>query len=311
MKKLCILLGCIWICFAWVLPVGATEELSIEQLDTEQVPDEYQSLLESIPNSLRDLLPTDLFSSRVEDVGNAAREMGDFSYLLSTLLSLIGLELGSAVRLLASVCGLLMLSAISNAFQGSLKSASVAKAFSLLSTLIVAAALLAHGYQGIQAVTSYFSTLGSMTSALIPLLGALYTLGGNVTTAVASSSSLAIYMTVQEQLVGRSIVPFCGIVLSIAMIRAIDPGLRLGTLSDTLKKNYTTFLAFLMMLLGAMLAAQTTLGTGSDTVMMRSAKFAAGNMIPVGVGHKPGIHVGISCPVISRRWVRTFSASSR
>ena len=146
---------------------------------------------------------------------------------------------------------------------------------------MITSALLSHGYQGIQAVTSYFSTLGSMTGALIPLMGVLYTLGGNVTTAVASSSSLAIYMTVQEQLIGKSIVPFCGIVLSIAMIRAIDPGLRVGTLSDTIKKNYTTFLAFLMMLLGAMLAMQTTLGAGSDTVMMRSAKFAAGNLIPI------------------------------
>ena len=281
MKKLSFLLGCIWICLALILPIGAVEESGIQEIDTNRVPDEYQSLLESIPKSMRDLLPDELFSSRVEDVGNAAKQMGDFSYLLNVLLSLIGLELGSNVRLLASICGLLLLSAISNALQGTLKSTSVAKAFSLLSTLMITSALLSHGYQGIQAVTSYFSTLGSMTGALIPLMGVLYTLGGNVTTAVASSSSLVIYMTVQEQLIGKSIVPFCGIVLSIAMIRAIDPGLRVGTLSDTIKKNYTTFLAFLMMLLGAMLAIQTTLGAGSDTVMMRSAKFAAGNLIPI------------------------------
>ena len=281
MKKLSFLLGCIWICLALILPIGAVEESGIQEIDTNRVPDEYQSLLESIPKSMRDLLPDELFSSRVEDVGNAAKQMGDFSYLLNVLLSLIGLELGSNVRLLASICGLLLLSAISNALQGTLKSTSVAKAFSLLSTLMITSALLSHGYQGIQAVTSYFSTLGSMTGALIPLMGVLYTLGGNVTTAVASSSSLVIYMTVQEQLIGKSIVPFCGIVLSIAMIRAIDPGLRVGTLSDTIKKNYTTFLAFLMMLLGAMLAMQTTLGAGSDTVMMRSAKFAAGNLIPI------------------------------
>ena len=281
MKKLSFLLGCIWICLALILPIGAVEESGIQEIDTNRVPDEYQSLLESIPKSMRDLLPDELFSSRVEDVGNAAKQMGDFSYLLNVLLSLIGLELGSNVRLLASICGLLLLSAISNALQGTLKSTSVAKAFSLLSTLMITSALLSHGYQGIQAVTSYFSTLGSMTGALIPLMGVLYTLGGNVTTAVASSSSLAIYMTVQEHLIGKSIVPFCGIVLSIAMIRAIDPGLRVGTLSDTIKKNYTTFLAFLMMLLGAMLTMQTTLGAGSDTVMMRSAKFAAGNLIPI------------------------------
>jgi stage III sporulation protein AE len=57
--------------------------------------------------------------------------------------------------------------------------------------------------------------------------------------------------------------------------------LRLGTLIGTLKKNYTTLLTFLMMLLLAMLGAQTTLGARSDTLAMKSVKFAAGNMIPV------------------------------
>ena len=40
-------------------------------------------------------------------------------------------------------------------------------------------------------------------------------------------------------------------------------------------------LSFFMMLLLAMLSAQTILGASQDTLAMRSAKFAAGSMIPV------------------------------
>ena len=112
-------------------------------------------------------------------------------------------------------------------------------------------------------------------------MGVLYTMGGNVTAAVASASGLSLFLAVMEQLVSKSIVPFCGICLAFALVRSLDPQIRLGTLADTVKKNYTTFLGFLMMLLSAMLAAQTTLGASSDSLAMRSAKFAAGNMIPV------------------------------
>jgi stage III sporulation protein AE len=52
-------------------------------------------------------------------------------------------------------------------------------------------------------------------------------------------------------------------------------------LLSTVKKNYTTLLTFLMMLLLTMLSAQTLLASRADTLAAKSAKFAAGNIIPV------------------------------
>ena len=69
--------------------------------------------------------------------------------------------------------------------------------------------------------------------------------------------------------------------MALALVHAVDANLRTGSLLTTLKKNYTTALSFLMMLLLAMLGAQTTLAARSDTLAMRSAKFAAGTLIPV------------------------------
>jgi stage III sporulation protein AE len=65
------------------------------------------------------------------------------------------------------------------------------------------------------------------------------------------------------------------------MVNAMDSSVRVGTLLGSIKKNYTTLLSFLMMLLLAMLASQSILGAAKDTLAMRSAKFAAGSMIPV------------------------------
>ena len=284
MKKQILRLGALLlflplICIALRLPLSAQEDESTAFAD--QMPEEYTDFLESIPEDIRELLPEGLFSSNSEEVGEGVREMSDFSYLLRTVLSLVGLRIGDCVRILAPVCGLLLLSAVCNALKSSFRSENVGRAFSFCATLVITVSLLTQSYGCIESVTAYFSRLNALTAAILPLMGALYAIGGNVTAAVASSSGLSVYMTILEELIGKSIVPFCGICMAFALVNALDPTLRTGTLLSTLKKNYTTALTFLMMLLLAMLSAQTTLGARSDTLAMRSVKFAAGNMIPV------------------------------
>ncbi len=247
----------------------------------EQMPDEFSGLLDALPPEIADWLPPELFSQESDTVGDAVQEMSGFPFLLRALLSSIGLELGNCLRLLATLSGLLLLSAAFSALRRAFRSESLGRAFSFCASLSVLAAILAQGFGILETVTSYFSTVNQMTSASLPLMGTLYAMGGNVTVAAASAGGLTVYMTLLEQFVGRSVIPFCGICLAFALISSLDGGVRLGTLAATVKKHYTTALAFLMMLLLAMLAAQTTLGARADTLAMRSVKFAAGNLIPV------------------------------
>lgn len=252
-----------------------------EETFSEEMPGEFEGFLNSIPEDIAQLLPPELFSENSGEVGSAVEQMSSFSFLLKTLMASVGVHLEDCLQLLSLILGMLLLSAVCNALRASFKSDSIGRAFSFGSSLAILGALLTQGYACIQSVTSYFSTLNRMTGTAIPLLGVLYAMGGNVTTAAASAGGLTVYLTLLEQIVGRSVVPFCGICLAFALMGALDPGIRLGTLTATFKKQYTTLLTFLMMLLLAMLAAQTTLGARADTLAMRSAKFAAGNLIPV------------------------------
>lgn len=257
---------------------------SAEEIDadlTEEVPPEYTDFLESIPEEILEYLPEELFSANGGDLEEAARKMSSFSFLLQAALMALGADLKSCLGLLATVCGLLLLSAISRVFSTSLQQGGIGRAFSFCASLIILCVLLAKGVESIQGVASYFSTLNRLTASLLPLISVLYIMGGNLTAATASSAGLSVYMTLLEELVGKSILPFCAICLAFALVNALDPGIKTGTLLSTVKKNYTTALAFLMMLLIAMLSAQTILGARSDSLMMKSAKFAAGNMIPV------------------------------
>lgn len=245
------------------------------------MPEEYHTWLESLPPDLSELLPEALFSESGSDVGEAVETMSDFSYLLKTVGELIGAEVSGCVGVLASVCGLLLLSAVLSALENAFKSTAVKQAFSFCTALVITLSILSQSYFCLEEVTRYFKNLNALTASFLPLNGILYAMGGNTATAVASSAGLSVYMTVLEELVGKTVLPFCGICMALALMGALDPALRTGGLLSTVKKNYTTALAFLMMLLLSMLAAQNTLGARSDSLAMRSIKFAAGNWIPV------------------------------
>ena len=252
-----------------------------EKKEAETLPDVYQDLLNSLPSSILERVPEGALSNQTDDVGNAVGEMSSFSYLLQTVLSLVGLRLGDCLKLLCSVVGILILSSICRTFCASLKKPELARAFSFMITLIITVTIFATGFGTIESTVSYFGTLNAFTSASVPLMGSLYIMGGNAAAAVATSAGLSLFMTVLEEIVGKSIVPFCGICLALALIGACEGGPRLGGLLTSLKKNYTLMLSFFMMLLLAMLGSQTILGASKDTLAMRSAKFAAGSMIPV------------------------------
>ncbi len=268
------------LCFLWT-PLSVSAETTESPDYTQTVPSEFSDFLDSVPDSLRETLPDGLFSDQTEELSEGVGEIATVSYFFKTVLDAVGIHLRDCVGLLATVIGLLLLSAVFSALRNAAKSESVGKAFSLASSLAILLSILTGGYASVETVTDYINALNTATTAGIPLLGLLYSVGGNVTTAVASTAGLTVYLGVMENVIGRSIVPFCGVCLAFGFLNTAGIGLRMGSFLSTLKKHYTTLMAFLMTLLLAMLAAQTTLAASADSLAMRSVKFAAGNLIPV------------------------------
>ncbi len=265
----------------WTLLLSITANAEEATEFADRVPEEFSDLVSTLPEELSSLLPQKLFSDQSDELHSAVREMTGFSYLLETVLSSVGILLPDSLSLLASILGLLLLSSVFSALQKTIKSDTVGKAFSFASSLAILSCILVSGYACIQSVTDYLSRLNAFSLGAIPLLGILYSMGGNVTAAAASSAGLTLYVSLMENVVGRSVVPFCGTCLAFGWVSAsgIGPGIR--SLLATFKKHYATLLTFLMMLLLAMLATQSALTSSADTLAMRGVRFATGNLIPI------------------------------
>lgn len=252
--------------------------------EIERMPDGYRELLDALPETISELLPNGLFSERSEEVADALSSFGNFSSIVSFAKELCSRVLGEIVTLLWEVLGVLILSRLLNELCNAFSlSDGLASAFGFLKKLLLLSLLLGFGYKSLEAVTSYLSTLARLTRVSLPLLGTLYAMGGNVSAAVASSASLSISLALTERLVGTSILPLCALCLGFSIVELFTP-FSTKSLSDALKKNYTTFLSFLMVILLALLAGQTTLGAKADSLTAKGAKFAAGAIIPIAGG---------------------------
>lgn len=243
--------------------------------------DEYKNLIDSVPDEIADLLPDKIFSDNAEDVVEGAKEATSFFYIMNTVLEYLGLEIKSAVKLLATLMGILLLAAVLNTVKTSFSSSAVSEAFSICASSAVFLTAIVSQFRIISSVSEFFSRITVFVNAMIPMMGALYAMGGNVAGAVVGHSSLMIFMMIVENLCARTALPIAGICISFSAVGTLAPGMGIGGLSGFFRKTYTTALTFTMMIFTTVMAAQSLLASKSDNLAGKAVKFAVGNMVPL------------------------------
>ena len=251
-----------------------------EALEAVTLPEEYAELEECIPPELTDLLPEGLFSENTEEALTAAEALTDWQYLLKTLLSAVGLRLSDAMGLLCSLVGLLLVSAVLGRVRESL-SGGGGEAFGLCLRLALYTAIVLQTVGLVEVVQGFFTQLSTLMGGMIPVMGILYALGGNLGQAAVSSEILTVALTVCEFVFATVTPPVCAVCMSFSLMDAFGVRLTLSPLCDRVKRSYASVVGLVMFLLSLSLSAQSVLTSRADTLGMRGLKHVVGNMIPV------------------------------
>lgn len=271
-----------WVCGAGIalllalvfcLPAGAAQE----NAQYSALPEQYTALEELIPAQLAGVLPEGLFSSDVATVRQSLGQLLSFSGLLGLLLELYGLQLGQSGALLASICGLLLLCGMMRALG---KAQSVPHA-SLAPRLCLFGAVASAGYSAVESMVGYFSSLKVLMGGLVPLMSTLYLLGGNITRATVGNATLAVGLDVCGSVCADIAPPLFGCCMAMTLPSVLESGVDLSRICTFAKKTYTTVLGVLTLLLSLCLSAQNLIASRSDSLAMRSGRYAIGQMIPV------------------------------
>lgn len=274
MRRIKVILFVMLLVLALPLTASATE-------GTDAWGEEYKEMMEALPEDISGLLPEKLFSDNVGDIAEGAKKAVSFGYVVEAAVELLGLKTKEALKLLSSLMGVLILAAVMNSVKSSFSSTGLVSVFSVV--VSCGAFLVAVGaqYGIIRSVAEFFSRLCMFANAFLPLSGALYAMGGNVASAVVHHSSLSIFITVVENLCGKTVIPVAGVCIAFAAVNVVAPEIGLGGLAGFFKRSYTTVLGFLMTVFVTVMSAQSLLASRTDSLSGRAARFAVGNLIPM------------------------------
>lgn len=250
--------------------------------DTEEVtmPSPYTAIPDTLPPELEALLPDGLFSEDAEEALSATAELTDWRYLLNTLGAALGLGLEDTVGLLCVLVGIVLLAAVCARLRDGLGSAGgEILGFTVRLTVYTAIAMQTVG--ALSAVQTYFDRLMALTGGMIPVMGTLYALGGNLGRAAVSSELMLVFLGICQYISTTITPPLCVICTSFSLMDALGVRLTLSPLCDQLKRWYASVMGFVMFLLTLALSTQSLLAGKADTLGMRGIKYAVGNTIPV------------------------------
>lgn len=263
------------LCF-FTLTAAAEDGLLV----TDELRTQYDTFLESIPPEVRDLLPESFFSAELETGDEAIREAGGIHTVLRVLGKLTGVTVRENLALLAKICALLLLAAVFRALVVG-KAGGVGKAYGFCTTLALAVILLGLQRGIFSQLEAFFDTVRALCVAILPMMGTLYAMGGNLRTAVVNHGVLSSFLTVLQTLCAGTVLPLAGICLAFALLDAITGRAALRGVANVIKRTYTLSITFLMGIFCFVLGSQSALAKAGDTLALRTARFAAGSFLPL------------------------------
>ncbi len=246
------------------------------------VPDGYEDFLESLPDSTADKLPSDIKSDNVSDIADAVSEMTGIEYILSALISSFGDGIVQVIPHVSVLMGIIVLSALYSLICTHIFP-SGASVLDLCSRFAVFAVIGGIAVTILDDVREFFSALHITIGAFIPLSTALYTMGGNVGTAVKNVTGLSVTLGITEVISSIIVVPlfcFCLATSLISVSFGDFGGVSFGT---TVKKIFMTILGVIVAVLSLSLSSQTIISAKADTLAMKGAKVFLGS-IPISGG---------------------------
>ena len=246
-----------------------------------ELPEGFSDLTDSLPEDMKEYLPDGLFSEDSGDVSDALVEFTDGKNILAVILELFKSELTSSLKLFASLCGLLIISAVFNALCRSFSSEALSGAMRFCATTAIFASVIYMQKEHLAAVGLFFERLTGLMTAMVPITGAVWAMGGNVSTASVGTSALYVFISACEGICAKSVVPVCCVFTALALCNTLAPDMGLRGLSGALRKVYSFTLGMIMTVLTASLAAQTTLTASADSTAARAARLVSANVIPV------------------------------
>lgn len=237
-------------------------------------------LTSSGADTLSSLIPDGI----AEKLGDPS-ESGFFAGLLDLVTGGFSGQLRTALGFLGGLLCVICVGAVLGCIKESANITLNAALFEKTGALCLAVYCLTPLFGLFNSVIVRIKELCAFMLSLIPVTGALWVMGGDAGSAAAQSAGLVLVSDVFAYLTDRVLVPLSGGLFALSAAGALSDAA--PRINRTVKRAFVTGLSFLMSVFVFILGFQTGLAKASDSLAMRTAKFALSGFIP-GVGSLVG-----------------------
>ena len=151
----------------------------------------------------------------------------------------------------------------------------------LVGSVVVASAIVELSKAPIERINLFFEHTKALVNTMTPIVCSLYAMGGNVSTAVVQNFGMMSFLAIFENVCITGLQAILGICMALAISGAFMPNIDVKPLADAIKKTFTFFVGFVMLVFSSVLSAQTVLASKSDSLGTKTVKMFAGQMIPI------------------------------
>ena len=235
----------------------------------------------SLPDDVRGALPDELFDeTRVAEYLLSDKLGAEF--FIDEAISALKKSLIPAAGIFAKTFSLILICALFNTAKSSIGDGGmVSPVFELCSGVCIALSLYQIQGTVIDSAAVLLNRLCAVMNLMIPVMGGIYLSGGNATAAAANSASLAVIITLIQNVCVYVLVPVMQVCFSVSIVSSISGSSDFGGLTKAVKNAYTAALGFVMTIFAFVMAYKNVLAESADNLIFQTAKFAVGNMIPI------------------------------
>ena len=238
---------------------------------------DLESLYNSLSDEQRNYFPKD--SLKKQDLLDVADSFS-LSFVWRLLLNILKPLISPTLKTLSSLLCTVIIISLINTVNDSLGNVTFSKVIKYVVQIVLAVVfyeLLSGVWESVQI---YIKSINVFISSLIPIMTVLYTLGGNVSTAVVNSIGITFILNLVNMLLNNGLFPMLKICFGLTLSSVAGEIKGLFHLTKVIKNALTVILAGTMTLFSVFLIFKTNLALATDSAASRTVKFA-GSFIPV------------------------------
>lgn len=279
MKKLISIIfifACFSITFSFSVKGENDESLSS---DTEQVTEFTEKISDDIKNAADDSVNEILEENDISVENPGGVNNISVGSVINKVVTMFTDSLKSPLIMLGKIIAItLLLVTVQNmAPEGS----SVISTFNTIGVLSTVTVMYDSIYTSIETVESSLNRLSDFMISYVPIFSSVTAVGGSVSASGSYYAMTLIACEVIGMVGSKVIMPFLSIVMVISLVSSINPNLQFSGAAESIKKACQWILGGLATVFVGLLSIQGMTGSATDSLITRTAKFAASSFIPI------------------------------